>query len=293
MNILNAPDAEKSVFWYNTLMHRKNRKKIHSVTLREQIKQAPLLFALYVILRISVILVMIAQIMNRDWHNVMLCVLTLVLFTVPSFIEKNWHIDIPSTLEVIILLFIYSAEISGEIRSYYINIPGWDTVLHTITGFLSAAIGFSLVDIINRNERTKLYLSPLYVAIGAFCFSMTIGVLWEFFEFSMDWFFGLDMQKDTIINMINTVVIDPTRSNKVVTITGITSTVVNGVDLGINGYLDIGLIDTMKDLFVTLIGALVFSFIGFFYVKNRGEGKFAKRFIPTMKHVEKEEGKEE
>ena len=293
MNILNASDAEKSVFWYNTLMHRKNRKKIHSVTLREQIKQAPLLFALYVILRISVILVMIAQIMNRDWHNVMLCVLTLVLFTVPSFIEKNWHIDIPSTLEVIILLFIYSAEISGEIRSYYINIPGWDTVLHTITGFLSAAIGFSLVDIINRNERTKLYLSPLYVAIGAFCFSMTIGVLWEFFEFSMDWFFGLDMQKDTIINTINTVVLDPTRSNKVVTITGITSTAVNGVDLGINGYLDIGLIDTMKDLFVTLIGALVFSFIGFFYVKNRGEGKFAKRFIPTMKHVEKEEGKEE
>ena len=289
MNILNAPDAEKSVFWYNTLMHRKNRKKIHSVTLREQIKQAPLLFALYVILRISVILVMIAQIMNRDWHNVMLCVLTLVLFTVPSFIEKNWHIDIPSTLEVIILLFIYSAEISGEIRSYYINIPGWDTVLHTITGFLSAAIGFSLVDIINRNERTKLYLSPLYVAIGAFCFSMTIGVLWEFFEFSMDWFFGLDMQKDTIINTINTVVLDPTRSNKVVTITGITSTAVNGIDLGINGYLDIGLIDTMKDLFVTLIGALVFSFIGFFYVKNRGEGKFAKRFIPTMKHVEKEE----
>lgn len=293
MNILNAHDAEKSVFWYNTLMHRKNRKKIHSVTLREQIKQAPLLFAIYVILRISVILVMIAQIMNRDWHNVMLCVLTLVLFTVPSFIEKNWHIDIPSTLEVIILLFIYSAEISGEIRSYYINIPGWDTVLHTITGFLSAAIGFSLVDIINRNERTKLYLSPLYVAIGAFCFSMTIGVLWEFFEFSMDWFFGLDMQKDTIINTINTVVLDPTRSNKVVTITGITSTAVNGVDLGINGYLDIGLIDTMKDLFVTLIGALVFSFIGFFYVKNRGEGKFAKRFIPTMKHVEKEEGKEE
>ena len=293
MNILNAPDAEKSVFWYNTLMHRKNRKKIHSVTLREQIKQAPLLFAIYVILRISVILVMIAQIMNRDWHNVMLCILTLVLFTVPSFIEKNWHIDIPSTLEVIILLFIYSAEISGEIRSYYINIPGWDTVLHTITGFLSAAIGFSLVDIINRNERTKLYLSPLYVAIGAFCFSMTIGVLWEFFEFSMDWFFGLDMQKDTIINTINTVVLDPTRSNKVVTITGITSTAVNGVDLGINGYLDIGLIDTMKDLFVTLIGALVFSFIGFFYVKNRGEGKFAKRFIPTMKHVEKEEGKEE
>ena len=207
-----------------SFMGKKVRKRIHSVTLREQIRREPGLFAVYILLRTSVILVMIAQILNKDWQNVMLCVFTLFLFTVPSFIEKNWHIDIPSTLEVIILLFIYSAEISGEIRSYYINIPGWDTVLHTITGFLSAAIGFSLVDIINRNERTKLYLSPLYVAIGAFCFSMTIGVLWEFFEFSMDWFFGLDMQKDTIINTINTVVLDPTRSNKVVTITGITST---------------------------------------------------------------------
>ena len=283
MNILNAPDAEKSVFWYNTLMHRKNRKKIHSVTLREQIKQAPLLFAIYVILRISVILVMIAQIMNRDWHNVMLCVLTLVLFTVPSFIEKNWHIDIPSTLEVIILLFIYSAEISGEIRSYYINIPGWDTVLHTITGFLSAAIGFSLVDIINRNERTKLYLSPLYVAIGAFCFSMTIGVVWEFFEFFMDQVMGYDMQKDTIIHMIRSVTLDPAGHNVPYVISNITETAVNGQELGLGGYLDIGLIDTMQDLIVNFIGAAVFSVIGFFYVKNRGKGKIVGRFVPRRK----------
>ena len=122
---------------------------------------------------------------------------------------------------------------------------------------------------------------------------MTIGVLWEFFEFSMDTFFGTDMQKDTIVNTIRTVTLDPTRSNKVVVIKGITSTAVNGTDLGINGYLDIGLIDTMKDLFVNLIGALVFSFIGFFYIKNRGTGKFARRFIPTMIKNEKEEDKED
>ncbi len=270
---------------------KKHRKKIHSVSLREQIKKEPGLFTVYIFLRVAVIGVMIAQIFNHDWQNVMLCILTLILFTIPSFIERNWHIDIPNTLEVIILFFIFSAEILGEIRAFYVSVPGWDTALHTITGFLSAAIGFSLIDIINRNENTNLFLSPVYVAIAAFCFSMTIGVIWEFFEFSMDMFFGLDMQKDTVVNSIHSVLLNPTGSNRPVSITGITETVVNGIELGIDGYLDIGLIDTMKDMFVNLIGATVFSIIGFFYVKGRGSGKFVKRFMPTMikKHLPSEE----
>ncbi len=268
-------------------MARKERRKVHTLSFREQIKKEPGKFAVYSLLRLSVIAVMVAQIFNRDWQNVMLCVLTLILFTVPTFIERNWHIDIPNTLEVIVIIFIYSAEVLGEIRAFYLNVPGWDTALHTITGFLSAAVGFSLVDIINRNENTKLYLSPVYVSIAAFCFSMTIGVIWEFFEFSMDRLFLLDMQKDTVIHSIGSVLLDPEKSNRPVIITGITSTAVNGVDLGIDGYLDIGLFDTMKDLFVTLIGAFCFSVIGFFYVKNRGKGKFAKRFIPTMIAKEK------
>ena len=148
---------------------------------------------------------------------------------------------------------------------------------------MSAAVGFSLVDIINRNENTKLYLSPLYVAIGAFCFSMTIGVLWEFFEFSADMLFGLDMQKDTVVHELHTVLLDESMMNKVVSITGITETAVNGQALGVGGYIDIGLIDTMKDLFVNLLGAFVFSIIGFFYIKGRGNGKIAKRFMPTLK----------
>ncbi len=275
-----------------SFMGKKVRKRIHSVTLREQIRREPGLFAVYILLRTSVILVMIAQILNKDWQNVMLCVFTLFLFTVPSFIEKNWHIDIPNTLEVIILVFIYAAEILGEIRAFYVSVPGWDTALHTITGFLSAAVGFSLVDIINRNEHTKLSLSPVYVAIASFCFSMTIGVIWEFFEFSADMLFGLDMQKDTIVHSIHTVMLDPTASNKVVSITGITDVVVNGQSLGLGGYLDIGLIDTMKDLFVNLIGAFVFSVIGFFYIKGRGSGRFAKRFMPTLRHHNKAKDEE-
>lgn len=268
---------------------KQREKKNHNVALKEEIRRKPRLFALYVLLRASVILVLVAQVFNRDWQNVWLCVLTLVLFMMPTFIEKNWYIDIPDTLEVIVLIFIYAAEILGEIRSYYVNVPGWDTALHTVTGFLAAAVGFSLVDIINRSEKTKLYLSPLYVAIGAFTFSMTIGIVWEFFEFSMDSLFHLDMQKDTVIKSIGSVMLDPTHSNNVVYIRNITDTAVNGESLGINGYLDIGLIDTMKDLFVTFIGATVFSIIGFIYLKNRGEGKFAKRFIPRMIKKESEQ----
>ena len=263
-------------------MSRKNRKRIHTISLREQIKQAPWLFAVYVFLRISVVGVMIAQIYNRDWQNVAMCILTLFLFTIPSFIERNWHIDIPNTLEVIILFFIYAAEILGEIRAFYVSVPGWDTALHTINGFLAAAVGFSLVDIVNRNEHTKFYLSPVYVAIGAFCFSMTIGVLWEFFEFSADMLLGLDMQKDTVVHSIHSVLLNEVMNNRPVSITGITETAVNGIELGLGGYLDIGLIDTMKDLFVTFIGAVVFSFIGFFYLRGRGNGTFAKRFIPSL-----------
>lgn len=140
---------------------------------------------IYFILRLFVIVVAIDQLRNRNYENLFLCILTLILFLVPSFIERRIHIDIPDTLEVIILLFIFSAEILGEIQEYYILFPYWDTVLHTINGFLAAAIGFSLIDILNKNDKFAISLSPVFVALVAFCFSMTIGVLWEFFEFGI------------------------------------------------------------------------------------------------------------
>lgn len=260
----------------------KTPNKFKHVSFKEQVKKNKSVFIVYVILRTLVVGVMVLQILNRDWENVFLCALTLILFTVPSFIQRNWHIEIPNVLEIIILFFIFAAEILGEISSYYVRYPGWDTALHTTTGFLAAAIGFSLVDILNRSDRVKFDLSPLFVSIVAFCFSMTIAVLWEFFEFSMDHFFAMDMQKDTIVHVINSVTLDPTLSNTVISIKGIDDVIVNGTALGLGGYLDIGLLDTMKDMFVNFIGAVVFSFIGYFYIKGRGQGKFAKKFIPTL-----------
>ena len=138
----------------------------------------------------------------------------------------------------------------------------WDTVLHTLNGFLMAAIGFALVDILNRNKKISFQLSPAFLAVVAFCFSMTIGVIWEFFEFGMDQIFHLDMQKDTIVNTIYSVMLDPAGGNHVVGVTGIRDVAVNGEALGLGGYLDIGLLDTMEDLLVNFIGATVFSIIG-------------------------------
>lgn len=257
---------------------------------RQQKKAGRALKAVYFLLRLSVIGVMIAQIFNRNFENVMLCVLTLILFTLPSFVERRLKIEFPDTLEIIILLFIYAAEILGEIRSYYTEFPAWDTMLHTLNGFLCAAVGFSLIDILNRNDRFKFSLSPLYLALFAFCFSMTIGVLWEFFEFSMDHFFGMDMQKDTVISSFSTVMLDPAGGTAPVPVTDIRDVILVGSDgsqtaLGLGGYLDIGIIDTMADLFVNFIGAVVFSFFGFFYIRNRGRGRgrFISRFVPTLK----------
>lgn len=165
-------------------------------------------------------------------------------------------------------------------------------MLHTTTGFLCAATGFALIDILNRNSRIKFQLSPVYVALAAFCFSMTVGVMWEFFEFGMDRLFHMDMQKDTVIQSVTSVMLDPTNSNIPVTIDGIRSVAVNGQDLGFDGYLDIGLYDTMEDLFVNFVGAVVFSTIGYFYIKHRGRGKLARAFIPTITE-EGEQGQEE
>ena len=233
----------------------------------------------YFALRLSVAVVLLAQIFNRNFENVFLCVLVLILFAMPSILERRLDIDLPDTLEIIILLFIFSAEILGEIREFYVTLPGWDTMLHTVNGFLAAAIGFSLVDILNREERIALSLSPFFVAVTAFCFSMTIGVIWEFFEYAMDCFFNMDMQKDTVIHTIRSVALHPEGRNIPVVIEDIHSVAVNGVTLNIDGYLDIGLHDTMKDLLVNFLGATVFSVIGYFYVKSRGKGRFASRFI--------------
>ena len=268
-------------------MSRQTRRDRRKQERFRRIENKKLVLTIYALLRVSVIVMLVAQFFNRNYENVLLCLLTLVLFMLPSAIERRLSIDLPDTLEIIILLFIYAAEILGEIRAYYIQFPYWDTMLHTMNGFLCAAIGFSLVDLLNRQERVSLSLSPFFMAVTAFCFSMTIGVLWEFFEFAMDHLVLFDMQKDTVLSTISTVMLDPNNGTHAVVVSGIRDTILvledgSRLPLGLGGYLDVGIVDTMKDLFVNFIGAVVFSAVGYFYVKGRGHGRFARRFIPRV-----------
>lgn len=243
---------------------------------RKLSKSKKILAIVYLVLRVLVIGVLVAQVLNRNWMNVFTCVLTLILFCIPSFIERRIKIDVPDVLEVIVLFFIFAAEILGEIREYYVAYPFWDTMLHTTNGFLMGAIGISLINILNRSDKVALRLSPLFVALVAFCFSMTIGVLWEFFEYSADCLFATDMQKDTFVSQVNTVLLHPDGRNIPVHIP-IESVVINGETWP--GYIDIGLHDTIKDMFVNFVGAVVFSVFGFFYSRGRNRTKLVENLL--------------
>ena len=238
------------------------------------------------ILSIIVAVVMVARFLRGDYYSVFLCMLTLFLFNIPLFVEKKLRVDLPKELEAIILLFIFSAEILGEIGSFYTHIPWWDTMLHTLNGFLMAAIGFALIDILNNSPKFHITMSPMFVAFVAFCFSMTVGVVWEFFEFSMDIFTLTDMQKDRMVTDISSVLLNPTGLNDEIILRDVVSTTVTLADGTTHviegGYLDIGIIDTMKDLLVNLIGAIVFSVIGYLYIIGRNNGVFARKFIPQL-----------
>lgn len=242
---------------------------------------------IYITLRVLTILSAVAMLIQGEYGNVVLCIFTLLLFTLPDLIQQRFSIHLPTTLETIIYCFIFAAEILGEINNFYGIIHGWDTMLHTMNGFLCAAIGFALVDMLNRNSK-NIHLSPFYLALTAFCFSMTVGVVWEFIEFFGDQFFAVDMQKDTVVPVVKSILINPTGENVPLILRDIQQTVIHygsGEILVVpGGYLDIGIVDTMKDLFVNFIGAVVFSAFGYFYVKDRDQDKhsFAERFIPVV-----------
>ena len=240
--------------------------------------------AIYLILRFLVVICMILQVIRGDLNNALLCLLSLVLLFAPLFIQNKYEITLPDSLEISIYLFIFSAEILGEINNFYGIIPHWDTCLHTINGFLATAVGFSLVDLLNKNSK-DINLSPFYLCLVAFCFSMTIGILWEFFEYGGDKLMKFDMQKDTLITNISSVYLNPDNENKPVIVDNIGKTEIFDKDGKLlyvidGGYLDIGLNDTMKDLFVNFIGALVFSFFAYIGLKNNKSSSVVKNFVP-------------
>lgn len=249
--------------------------------LKMELKEHKSSFIVYFTLRALVIILGVICLIRGKYESLFFCLLTLILLVLPSLFQLTFRVEMPTTLEIILLLFIFAAEILGEIGDFYYAFPYWDTVLHTLNGFICAGIGLSLADLLNKNEKMKFELSPVFTALVGFCFSMTIGVFWEFFEYFMDMVFNMNMLKDTIITEIHSIPIDQLGNLK--SITNIQTTIINGELINISGYLDIGLIDTLNDLIVNFIGALTFSVFGYFYTKNHGEDWIAKQFVLKRK----------
>ena len=165
------------------------------------------------------------------------CALGLIVIHVPAILERKLKFELPTLLYVLYLIFLYCAITLGEVRSFYYLVPHWDVFLHAFSSVMTGMFGYMLIAIINRDDRIFVHLSPLFVAIFAFCFSMTIGAVWEIYEFTIDGIMELNMQKYALAN-----------GNM------------------LSGHA--ALSDTMKDVIVDFIGALIASVIGYISLKS-------------------------
>lgn len=166
------------------------------------------------------------------------CILGLFAMTLPGLLSHRFQIEIPSGMLVLYAIFLYGAIFLGEVRSFYYTVPHWDTILHTFSGGMLGALGFSFVTLLNKTDKIPLNLSPLFIAIFAFCFAVTLGVFWEIYEFTFDGVLGLNMQKFALES---------------------------GEQLMGRAALQ----DTMKDLIVDCLGAFIMALVGYISLKYK------------------------
>ncbi|MBQ8416072.1 MAG: hypothetical protein IJX13_04125 [Clostridia bacterium] len=250
----------------------------------KKVRANKLSFSVYVLMGAITVSVIVLTAVRRQFESTFTACISLILFLLPTFVEESFRIKLPTALEIVAVLFVFCANILGEIGAYYTRFPFWDDMLHYTSGFIFAAFGFALVDIFNRHRDFDFHLSPLFLSIVALCFSVTVGALWELFEFGADLLLHTDMQKDTVITQIYSAELNP-NGQAPVSIPHITETVIKTADGAVytlQGYLDIGLFDSMKDLLVDLAGALLFCIIGYFYTSNSAKGRIAKQFVPRV-----------
>ncbi len=229
-----------------------------------------------------VILALIFQLVFKEYHNALTCILTLVLILLPMFVQRKFRLVIPNSLLLLFYLVVYTAGILGEVYNFYIYFKWWDIVLHTLSGFLIASIGLSLI-FLNISDKTFNF-KPLLNSLFVLCFSMTVSVVWEFNEYGIDKVFKTDHQKDTYVSTISSVNFDKSKNGKPVVIKGVSKTILYdkiGEEIAVieAGYLDIGLNDTMGDLLVNFIGAFLYSYFIYHYLKNNKPNIASKLII--------------
>ena len=243
-----------------------------------------IVFSVYLLLTCITLAVAVMTALNNRFESTFVAVLSLILLLLPTMVEEVLSLKLPSAFETVLLLFVFCANILGEIGEWYTRFAFWDDLLHGISGFLFAAVGISLVAFFCRQEAKQIVFSPLLLSIIALCFSVTVGVVWEFFEFSCDALLHTDMQKDVIIESIHSAYLNP-NGQAPQTVSHIATTLItagNGAQIAMTGYLDIGLRDTMQDLFIDFSGALVFCILFCFSKRYSVARALAEQFIPQI-----------
>ena len=179
---------------------------------------------------------------GNQWLTAVVTTGIIVLTLVPFFLRRFLHVHIPPEFVLLAIAFVFASLFLGEIRGYYTRFWWWDILLHSSSGFLLGIIGFLLVHVLNETEDIDVHMKPGFVAFFAFVFAVGMGVIWEIFEFSMDRLFGMNMQKEMLG--------DPS-----------------------------GLTDTMWDLIVDTLGALVIAVFGYGYARAARNESFLERWI--------------
>lgn len=210
-------------------MFKKNKLKTVYYVLR---------IAIFILLVVSILSIFINQDTNAISRHIFVAMQSIALLLLsfgPSYAEKKFKIEIPDFMESIFLMFIIAALLLGEIAEFFVHVSWWDDMLHTISGLVFTILGFSIINAAVDDPDKKITLNPIVIAIFVFSFSMTIEIIWELFEYSVD---------SLIAN-----------SNMMRTVNSITLEPLTGLD---------AVADTMHDIILTFFSALFISIIGFF-----------------------------
>ena len=224
---------------------------------------------------------LINSIVIGDLVKVGFAAAALILYGVPFVVTTFCNVPLSAALEITYYLFIFASLILGEVFAFYGPFPFWDVILHFLSGFVLAGIGLSVVKFTNQKGK----ISKLFALVFAFCFSVTLGILWECLEFGFDMIARTDAQKDAHLHSISTITLQRDGGNRPVKVDNIVKTDIHLASDEIvtidEGFLDIGLMDTMKDVLVNITGAMVFCVFGYFCLKNDKNNTFLKGFVPT------------
>lgn len=185
------------------------------------------------------------------------CMLGIIVMFLPNMVARKFNIVVPSGLMIMYIVFLYCSIYLGEVESYYYKVKHWDVILHFFSAVMLGCLGFSFVSILNKEEKVFMNMSPMFVTLFAFCFAVTLGAIWEIYEFSFDGILGLNMQKFILSD----------------------GTVLVG---------RAALKDTMKDIIVDSAGAFLACTIGYISIKRKDK-RFNNLLLKKKKDIENSE----